>query len=216
MESLKEKFICDFNPDTVADLFEELFNRLHAIHFEGKYIPNLNMDNIVFNDKDDAGFVNIKPMDDPEKYKGENIRALAKIMIGCYLSQGPLFNDLSYTEDSWFVDNLDTIFKCINYPEVDKDYFYFVFKEKKNYYYSDYINRKRQNEQLENASQSQKQGFRKVLRGAGSELYRDVEEIDKPSEVKTSAKIHTAFNPLLIGISIAIIFIIITMVVLLN
>ena len=220
METLKEKFIYEFNPDNLADMFEKLFRKLHAIHFDGKYIPNLSMANIAFDDNNNVHLVNATPIENVKEIKGQNIRALAKIMIGCYLSQGTLFNDLSYTDDSWFVDNLDTIFQCINYPSVDKEYFYSIFVDKKDEYYSDYLNNKREHNSLAGL---QEKGFVKTLKTAASMLYNDnskelEQDIQQKDETnwKMSAKLHTAFNPLLIGVSIATIAVITIMAILLN
>lgn len=205
MESLKEKFLYEYNPDILSSMFEMLFEQLKDTHLKNDYIPDLNMGNIVF-DKGVKLDNKIKS-DNIEEDKGQNIRALAKIMIGCYLSQGVYFNDLSHIDDSWFEEHLSEIFKCVNYEDFDEEYFRSVLIDKKNYYYSDYLKRKRQKKQLEGADVSE-------IHESGIRLTKNNGAASK--SIDEDAKLQALFNPLLIGFSIAIISVIILMVILLN
>ena len=105
-----------------------------------------------------------------------------------------------------FKDTTDYFVETTNpYDNFDKEYFYSVFFEGKDDYYSDYLDRKKQSESLQGKSNLQE--FRKVLRTAGSSLYEDQEE----QEVKEkNANIQIAFNPLLIGLSLTILSILST------
>ena len=205
MESLKERFLYDFNPEMLSSLFELLFKELKVKHLKNKYIPELNMGNIIV-DKE-ITFDNVQSTDNIEKEKGENIRALAKIMIGCFLSQGVYFNDLSRMPDTWFEEHLTEMFGCINYEDVDEEYFRSVLIDKKNYYYSDYLQRKRQKKQLEGADVSE-------IHESGIRLTKNNGAASK--SIDEDAKLQALFNPLLIGFSVAIISVIILMVILLN
>ena len=111
-----------------------------------------------------------------------------------------------------FISNFDSIFDAINEENFDKEYFSSVLLEGKNYYYSDYLDRKRQSESLEGKSNIQ--GYRKVLRTAGSELYQNLD--DEIEIQEKSANMHISFNPLLIGVSVAIIAVLVIMLILIN
>ena len=76
------------------------------------------------------------------------------------------------------------------------------------YYYCDYLDRKRQSDSLQ--GKSNVVGYKKVLRNAGSILYEDLS--DEESNIKEkNANIQTAFNPLLVIASLAIITILLIM-----
>ena len=212
METLKDRLLYDYDPEELPKIFNKLFLKLKNIHKENKFVPWLNINSIVCSE-DDFIFVNSVKTDNIEEKSGENIRALAKIMIGCYMRQGDLFNDLSQTPDSWFINNLDNIFSCFNYEDFDKEYFYGVFVEQKNDYYSEYLNRKKQSAQLSEVGKTQ--GFMKVLKNPNVPGINEhgEEEINK---LDMTARMHTAFNPLLIGMSIAVIAVVTIMIILLN
>lgn len=211
METLREVYSYDNNLDEVVDVFEKISRELKIIHSNKMIVPDLNSKEIYFGES--MFFKNIRQSDGFEAEKRKNILSLAKIMIGIYLSSGTGFKDFSLVNDEWFVDNLDTIFDTIKYEDFDKEYFSSIFLDGKNYYYSDYLDRKRQSEALQGNNNIH--GFTKVLRNAGSNLYEDLSDIENEEEVKEkNANIQISFNPLLIGISIAIITVLLIMFVL--
>lgn len=211
METLKDRLLYDYDPYKLPELFSGLFGELKSLHTQGKVVPWLNLDSIAVDDDNKAHFVNTVPAKD-EGYFFENTKALAKVMIGCYLRQGNHFNDLSLTEDDWFITNLDTIFSCFNYEDFDKEYFYGVLVEHKNYYYSDYLNRKRQSEKLSGVGKTE--GLRKVLINPNAPAINESYDEDKKLDI--SARMHSEFSTLLIGISIAVIAVITILIILLN
>lgn len=211
METLREVYSYDNNLDDATEVFYKISRELKIIHANNMVVPNLNSNEIVFGDS--MYFKNMRKSNNFEIEKRNNILSLAKIMIGVYLSSKNEFRDYSEVNDEWFVNNLDTIFEVFNYPDFDKDYFSSIFLEGNDYYYSDYIDRKRQSEALQGNNNIK--GYTKVLRNAGSSLYEDLCEIDNSIKEK-NANMQTAFNPLLIGISIAIVSILLIMFVLVN
>lgn len=210
METLRTYFSYENDIDNVSELFENLSRQLKVIHANNMVVPNINSDETYLGES--MAFRTVKAGEDFQAKKRQNIISFSKLMIGTYLSLKSGFKDFSNVDDSWFLDNFDTIFQTINEENFDKDYFYSVLKEGKDYYYSDYLDRKRQSESLEGKSNIQ--GYRKVLRTAGSELYQ---ELDDEIEIKEkNANIKITFNPLLIGISLAIITILLIMLALVN
>lgn len=211
METLKEYYSYENDLDGVTELFENLSRELKIIHSNNMVVPNLNSNEIVFGES--MLYKTIKRSDNFELEKRNNILSLAKIITGIYLSSGTEFKDFSQVKDEWFIENFDNIFSTINYPNFDKEYFESIFLEGQNTYYSDYIDRKRQSESLD--GKSNVQGYRKVLRNAGSNLYEDLSDIDSNIRDK-NANLQTAFNPLLIGLSLTIITVLFIMFILVN
>ena len=209
MESLKTYFSYENDFDDVSELYENLSRQLKIIHSNNMIVPNMNSDEITLGDS--IAF-KAEKSNDFEAKKRENIVSFAKLMIGTYLSKSTGFKDFSNVDDNWFISNFDSIFDAINEENFDKEYFSSVLLEGKNYYYSDYLDRKRQSESLEGKSNIQ--GYRKVLRTAGSELYQNLD--DEIEIQEKSANMHISFNPLLIGVSVAIIAVLTIMLILIN
>ena len=63
---------------------------------------------------------------------------------------------------------------------------------------------------------SNEKGFVKELKTAASALYEDLSDQEENTNEKTAANIQIAFNPLLIGISLAIVSILFIMLALVN
>lgn len=208
METLKDYFSYENDIDEVSGIFENLSRQLKIIHSKDMYVPNLSSKEIIVDD--DVSFENMTFSENIEADKRKNILSLAKIMIGTYLSINTGFKDFSSVDDKWFLDNLDSIFETINVENFDKDYFSSIFLEGNNTYYSEYLDRKRQGEVLQGTSNVQ--GYRKVLRNAGSSLYQEMD--DQIDIREKNANLQTNFNPLLIGFSLAVITVLVIAVVL--
>ena len=211
METLRTHFSYEKDLDSVPGLFENLSKQLKVIHSNNMVVPRINSDEIyLFDEGDDSLSFRTAKADSIEEFeqmKRQNIVALAKLMIGTYVSSNTGFRDFSNESDEWFHLNFDDIFDTFTEKDFDREYFSSVLLEGNNYYYSDYLNRKRQSESLEGKQNIQ--GYKKVLRTAGSELYQDLEEEE---EIKEKAgNIQITFNPLLIGISLAIITVLLIM-----
>ncbi len=211
METLKDSLLYEQDLDLVPEMFEKMFRELKIIHSNGMIVPNINSEEIVFGGS--MLFKTIKQPTNFDEQKRKNILSLSKIMIGTYLSLETGFRDFSAVDDKWFIDNFETIFNTMNYKDFDKEYFESVFLDGKNYYYSDYLDRKRQGESLQGNSNIQ--GYKKVLRTAGSSLYEDLSDEEITVKEK-NANLQTAFNPLLIGISVALITVLTIMLILVN
>ena len=212
--TLKFAYSDDNNIDDVTEVFEAIFRELKIIHSNNHVVHNLDSNKIYFGKSTFFSENDYGTSYNFEAEKRENILSLAKIMIGIYLSNKNGFRDYSEVNTEWFVNNFDTIFEVFNYPDFDKEYFSSIFLEGKDYYYSDYLDGKRQSEALQGNSNIH--GYTKVLRNAGSSLYEDLSEIDNSIIKEKNANIQTTFNPLLIGISIAIITLLFIMFVLVN
>ncbi len=211
METLKSYFLYEKNTDGVSEIYENLSRQLKAVHARETVVANMNSDEIVLDET--PAFHPEMPFNYPVE-KRYNIKALAKMMIGTYLSLGTGFKDFSSVDDSWFIDNLDTIFDTIHEENFDKEYFASVFLEGKDDYYSDYLDRKRQAAALQ--GKSNEKGFVKELKTAASALYEDLSNQEENTNEKTAANMQIAFNPLLIGISLAIVSILFIMLALVN
>lgn len=194
----------------ISSLFDILSKQLKIVHNNNYVVNNLNCDGIYVNDN--MSFKNIRPASNYEKEKRENIIALSKIMIGTVLSKGTTFRDFSSVDNDWFTNNFDSIFSVINEEDFDKDYFYSVFFEGQNMYYSDYLNEKKKKEEL--SGRENVNSYRKVLRTAASSLYEDLSD-DNTNVQEKSALISTSFNPILLISISAVIFLIITIFILL-
>ena len=210
MNTLRAYYTYEQEFDSISELYENLSRQLKIIHSNNMVVSDITSDEIYLGDS--MAFKPVKDLENFEVKKRENILSFAKLMIGTYLSLKTGFKDFSHVEDQWFIDNFDSIFSAINEENFDKEYFELIFKEGKNYYYSDYLDRKRQSESLEGKSNIQ--GYKKVLRTAGSELYQNLE--DEIEIKEKNANIHISFNPLLIGISLTIITILLIMLALVN
>ena len=215
MGTLKDYFSYELDSEELSSVFEDLSRQLKIIHSNNMVVPDLTSNEIIFNQK--LSFKTIEPSNNFEAEKRNNIIAFAKIIIGSYLSIGTGFIDFSLVDNSWFIENFDTIFSTVHEENFDEEYFRSVFLEGKNYYYSDYLDRKKQSEALQGKSNIQ--GYRKVLRNAGSSLYEEMsgEYEDNEDEIKEkNANLKVLFNPMLIGIMFVIITFVLIIISLMN
>lgn len=211
METLKEHFSYERDFDELPELFENLSRQLRIIHSNNMIVPKVNANEIVLGEA--MAYHPVRLESDNPNAKRRNLLDFNKIMIGAYLSLGTGFKDFSSVDDSWFLENFDSIFDTIHYDDFDKEYFSSVFFDGKNDYYCDYLDRKRQSESLQ--GNTNVVGYKKVLRNAGSSLYEELS--DEESNIKEkNANLQSAFNPILIIISLLIITIIVTMMILIS
>ena len=194
MIDLGEYFSYNDENSNISNVFEELSRQLKIIHSHNMVVPYLNSKTISC--EDDFRFTG---MDEPynfELQKRENIRSLAKLMLGTYLSAGTGFKDFSSVDDEWFSDNIEDISKSITADNYYSEYFENIFVNGSEDYYSDFVDKKRQDADLN--KKSNLNGFKKVLRNAASNLYEEEDEY-QVEDVKKNASINSIFYPLLIG-----------------
>ena len=206
MIDLGEYFSYNDENTDISSIFEELSRQLKIIHSHEMVVPNLSSKSISCDD--DYRFVDIDEPYNFELQKKENIRSLAKLMLGTYLSIGNGFKDFSFVDDEWFSKNITDILKSISTDNFYDDYFESVFVDGNNEYYSDFIDRKRQDEDLNHRSNIN--GFKKVLRTAASSLYE--EEEYQENDIQKNASINSIFYPLLIGSSLLITLLIVLLI----
>ena len=207
--NLEELFLYDKDVD-LSEIYENLSRQLKVMHSNNIVVKNMNSYNIMY-DKD-ISFNEYGQSDNFEKEKQDNIVTLSKIMLGFLLSKNNTFRDYSNINTEWFIDNFDNIFSIINEENFDKEYFHSVLIDKESTYYSDYLDYKRNKEEL--SGKSNVQGYKKVLKTAASSLYSDDSYEDNNDIKDKSAMISTAFNPILISGIIIILFIFITFILL--
>ena len=209
METLREHFTYEqVALEEVPEKFKELSETLEEIHSKGAVVKPLNSDTTIYNSKE---FTNISYPSNFELERKANILSLGKLMVGCFVSSGTGFKDFSDIDTDWFRNNTDTIFDCFHYKDFDRDYFEPLFNGNEEYY-SDYIDKKRQAARLKGTAIEQSNA-RVLAKRNGSIPAIEGREEDYMEE---AARVHMNFNPLIIGLSIAIIAIIITMIILLN
>ena len=217
MPTLREHFTYDSDVDLnkVPQDFKVLSDKLEIIHSRHAVVRPLNSDTI---DYGNLEFETIAKPINFEQEKEGNIVSLGKIMVGCYVSNQTGFRDFSDVKDDWFRANNDDVFEVFHYKDFDKEYFGPLF-EGNIVYFSDYIDKKRQAEQLSGLSKSNNKV--KMLHNPNipTEYYANSDDsityVEK-NKSDIAARLHMVFNPLLIGISIAAISIIVTMIILLS
>ena len=219
METLKEHFAYEpVDLKELPEIFRKLSETLELIHSKGAVVNLLNSDTTLY---DTPEFTSLKRPENQssfEKEKKDNIVALGKMMVGCYVSKETGFTDFSGIKTEWFVANEENIFKYFQYDDFDREYFKPLFENdmaiergiaEEIAYYHVYLRRKEQAEKLRNISGSaNEKGTTKALI---SPYYKGTVE-----DNSKAARLHVHFNPLLIVISIAAIAVIVTMISLLN
>lgn len=196
METLSQYFLYNNDYSNIKNIFVNLSRQLKIIHEHGMIIPNLNSESIVVDD--DFSFSTMEGTDNFSLDQRKNMISFAKIILGTYLSLPNGFKDFSNVNDEWFVNNINDICSSIADENFDSQYFKSIFLEGSNEYYSDYIDRKNQEESL--SSKSNIQGYKKVLANAASKLYQEqvFDEEDLSIDQK-KASINSIFYPLLVG-----------------
>lgn len=196
METLSQYFLYNNDYANVKNIFVNLSRQLKIIHEHEMIIPNLNSESIVVDD--DFSFSKMEESDNFSLDQRRNMVSFAKIILGTYLSLSTGFKDFSNVNDEWFINNIDDICSSITDENFDSQYFKSVFLEGNNDYYSDYVDKKNQEESL--SSKSNVQGYKKVLTNAASKLYQEqvFDEDDLDIDQKKAA-INSIFYPLLLG-----------------
>lgn len=178
----------------VSSLFNSLSKQLKVIHNNKYVVNNLNCEDIFVGDE--IAFKKINSSDNFEQDQRNNIISLAKIMIGVILSRGTNFRDFSQVDTNWFVQNFDNIFSVINEENFDKEYFYSILIDGNNKYYSDYLNEKKNKQEL--SGKENVNSYKKVLTNAASSLYQGIYDDDTSDFQEKKAAISASFNPLLL------------------
>ena len=195
MVDLGDYFSYNSDLSNVSLIFENLSRQLKVIHSHMMVVPKLSSKSISYDDG-----VQFETMIEPynfELQKRENIVSFGKLMLGTYLSLGTGFKDFSFVEDEWFANNISDITKAITSDNFYPEYFEQLFLNGSNEYYCDFIDRKRQEEALNNRSNIN--GFKKVLNTAASSLYEEEESQEEFNDYQKNASISSIFYPLLIG-----------------
>ena len=200
MLDLGEYFSYNNDISSVSNVFENLSRHMKEIHNQNMIVPNLSSKTISC----DNGFhfISTEESYNFEAQKRENMVSFAKLFIGTYLSLGTGFKDFSFVDDEWFTNNLGDITSTITAEDFYPEYFENLFVNGYNEYYSDFMDRKRQDSALNNRSNVN--GYSKVLRTAASSLYSDEEEVPEgqlkdEQYPKNAASINQLFYPLIIG-----------------
>lgn len=200
METLNQYFAYydDDEYSHVNEIFSSISREMKKIHEQGMYIPNLSGDSIVCNDDYSFSFTEMAESDNIELDKRKNIIAIGKMLVGAYLSLPLGYNDYSLMPDEFFTKETDNICSSISSDKFNSEYIISLFSEGSNEYYSDYLDRKKQNESLN--SSSNVRGFAKVLSNAASSLYQEqVFDEEDLSVEQRKASLNVIFYPLLIG-----------------
>ena len=196
METIKSYFSYNDDYSKISKIYYNLSLSLKDIHNDGKVVSNLSSDTSLVGDK--YGYSTV---DDPVSYEAEkrkNVVSFSKMMLGTYLSLSTGFTDFSQVPDDFFFNNIEEICDSITADNFYPEYFYGVFKEGKNEYFCDFIERKKQEQALN--GRSNVNSYKKVLSNAASSLYYDQseEEFDVDDPNKKQALVHTLFYPMLI------------------
>ena len=192
METLKEYFLSNNDYSNLPNIFINISKQLKIIHDNGMVIPLLNSDKIAV-DNGEFSFQYMTEANNYELEKRRNITAFAKLMLGTYLSLSTNFNDFSSVDDNWFSQNIDSILNSITADNFDKEYFDEVFKNGEDTYYSDFLDRKRQSEEL--GGKGNINTYSKVLKNSASALYSSGDTEGNNEDLKKSASINYLFYP---------------------
>lgn len=137
METLKEHFTYNLNPDQAREIFIKLDSRLKELHSEGKY-ADITSETIGF--VEDYDFLRVYKGSNEELRK-KNIESLAKLAVGTYFS---LPSGTFYDYSCFPTENLRNYFDSIesNIPVVypEDSYYREVLVNGNMWYYNDYLN----------------------------------------------------------------------------
>lgn len=201
METLNQYFAYydDDEYSNVNDIFYGVSRELKKVHEQGLYVPNLSGDNIVCGEDNTFSFLNLESAANNGVDQRKNILAVAKMLVGAYLSLSLEYTDYSSMPDDFFAGQIDNICSSISSDKFDGEYVTSLFTDGSSEYYSDYLDRKKQNESL--SSGSNVQGYAKVLANAASSLYQEhvFDEEDLNVSGQGKASLNVIFYPLLIG-----------------
>ncbi len=192
METLKEYFLSNNDYSNLPNIFSNLSRQLKIIHDNGMVIPLLNSDKIAV-DNGEFSFQYMTEANNYELEKRKNITSFAKLILGTYLSLSTNFNDFSSVDDNWFSQNIDSILNSITADNFDKEYFDEVFKDGEDTYYSDFLDRKRQSEEL--GGKGNVNAYSKVLKNSASAFYSSSDTEQNEEGSRKSASINYLFYP---------------------
>ncbi|MBE6151519.1 MAG: hypothetical protein IJZ46_05300 [Bacilli bacterium] len=137
METLKEHFTYNLDPDQAREIFIKLDSRLKELHSEGKY-ADITSETIGF--VEDYDFLRVYKGSNEELRK-KNIESLAKLAVGTYFS---LPSGTFYDYSCFPTENLRNYFDSIesNIPVVypEDSYYREVLVNGNMWYYNDYLN----------------------------------------------------------------------------
>jgi hypothetical protein len=214
METLHNYFIYNKDYPRMNSIFKDLSSKLEAIHDKNMIVSNLTSNGIIHDDNDSFFFETVVPSNNFEEDKKRNILDFSKLILGAFLSLEIGFRDFSKIDDSWVKDNCEEICDSIKSEEFESDYFKKVISNGKEEYYHDYLNNKRQNEEL--SGKGNVQSHKKVLANAASQFYMDMYKDENETQVdnneKKSASLSTIFFPILLGFSIVFLLFVISMI----
>lgn len=206
METMSQYFSYSKDYAELPVLFGNLYQKLRIMHDNGMCVPSITAEDIVYDSE--FSFKSMVLADNLELRKRENIVDLTKLFLGAYVSLSTGFRDFSQVDSDWFFNNLDSINSIITAENFYPEYFRSVFVEGNNIYYDEFAEKKKNFDELN--SRSNKMGYRKVLKNAGSSLYAyDSFDDEIPIERK-SAFVNFIFYPTIIGCSLIVCFVIYT------
>lgn len=184
----------------ISSIYEAVSRDLKSIHERGEYVPILNSTYI---SSVDFSFFESEPTDNVDLMKNNN-RILAKLILGTYFSLTNEF--LDFSNANWDENTIRNLCASITSDDFDALYFESVLCNDSDEYYCDFLDRKRQTEDL--GSRSNTVAFKKVLSTAASALYDDQFENDVEVIEKKSAFVSVFYYPIIIGCSISIAYVI--------
>lgn len=196
MEKLNSYLIYNLDSIDLSELFNNLSKQLKLLHSYDKVVPNLSGETILC-DEQGFSFDGMADSNNLEVDKRSNLLSLGKLLLGYYLTKSGTLSDLSSVDDNWFIQKVDSICDTITDDSFNGDYFSSLFNGS-NEYYSDYLDRIKQNEAL--GGKGNVRTYKKVLSNATSELYDDQSE----EQIMKDASISGVFYPLLIGLSLIV------------
>ena len=137
METLKEHFTYNLDPDQAREIFIKLDSRLKELHSEGKYV-DITSETIGF--VEDYDFLRVyKGLN--EQLRKSNIESLAKLAVGTYFSlPSGTFYDYSCFPTEELKNYFDSIESNIPVVYPEDSYYREVLVNGNMWYYSDYLN----------------------------------------------------------------------------
>lgn len=186
MESLFDYF--SYNKDCdIDDIYYRLFEQLKVLHSKGLYVNSLDSYHIYHDVNDNLVYTDIVDNKDEINGINSNILSLSKMMIGTYLSIGTGFQDYSFANNSWFMQNIDSISEVVPLDNI-KDYLNKVFASQ-TLYYSDVVNEINTSNTRQNRNNKVK-----TLRNGNI----DYLEVDSNDEKSAFAYVNLLFYPVIL------------------
>lgn len=207
MEKLGEYFLYNKDYSVINDIFYSLYRQLEIIHENNMFVPNIDASHILVDDGFKFDTMSFSSNIDLDRRK--NIVALTKLFLGTALSLETGFMDFSSIDTQSLVSNLDMVAQNMSSDLFPNDYFFSVLHDGENIYYNDYLDRQREEAELN--SRSRVDAYKKVLSNAGSKLYEDQASLSNEDGYSNkSAFINLLFYPVLISCLVIVVFVIYT------